>query len=101
MHRNAPAAALLRDDVADVEGARDATLRVENHRPVEAGDLAGAQAGLDRQQDHDAVAGGNGERATRRSIRFSMGGVTTLACLPGMGAFSLVVRGVRDRAPSM
>ena len=42
MHRDAPPAALLRDDVADVERAGDATLRVEDHRPIEAGDLAGA-----------------------------------------------------------
>src|SRR5271168_2837712 len=47
VHRDPPAAALLRDDVADVERARDATLRVENHRPVEAGDLAGPQTGFD------------------------------------------------------
>jgi len=36
----------------------DATLRVENHGPIEAGNLAGAQAGLNRQQDHRTVAGG-------------------------------------------
>jgi hypothetical protein len=34
-------------------------LRVEDHRPIEAGDLAGAQAGFDRQQDHRAICGKN------------------------------------------
>jgi type I restriction enzyme R subunit len=35
-----------------VDRAGHVTLRVEDHRPIEAGDLAGAQPGLDRQQDH-------------------------------------------------
>jgi hypothetical protein len=35
----------------------DAALRIEDHRPIQAGDLAGAQAGLHREQDHRAVAG--------------------------------------------
>jgi len=51
-----PPAALLRNDVADVDRARHVTLRVEHHRPIEAGDFAGPQAGLDREQDHRAVA---------------------------------------------
>jgi hypothetical protein len=36
--------------------SRDAALRVDQHRPCQFGDLAGAKAGLDRQQDHDAIA---------------------------------------------
>ena len=56
MHRDAPTAALLGDGVADREAIGDPPARVEHHRPVEPGDLAGAQAGLDRQQDDDAVA---------------------------------------------
>src|SRR5208282_4285426 len=51
-------AALLGDDVVDIDGAGNTTLRVEHHRPIEAGDLAGPQAGLDREQDHRAVSGG-------------------------------------------
>jgi hypothetical protein len=34
----------------------DAALRVDHHRPCQLGDLAGPKAGLDRQQDHDAIA---------------------------------------------
>jgi len=36
--------------------ARDAALGVDHHRPCQLGDLAGAKAGLDRQQDHDEIA---------------------------------------------
>jgi hypothetical protein len=36
--------------------APDAALRVDHHRPCQLGDLAGTKAGLDRQQDHDAMA---------------------------------------------
>ena len=58
MHGNAPAAALFRNGVADMDRAAHTTLRVENHRPIEAGDFARPQAGFDREQDHGAVAGG-------------------------------------------
>jgi hypothetical protein len=38
----------------------------------------------------------NEDRETFRNMRFSMGGVTTLACLPGM-IFSEVVKGGGER----
>jgi hypothetical protein len=39
----------------------------------------------------------NEDRETFRNMRFSMGGVTTLACLPGMMIFSEVVKGGGER----
>jgi Transposase IS66 family len=72
MHGDAPSPALLRDYVADVDRARHATLRIEDHGPIEAGDFAGAQAGLDRRQDHRAVAGGErGQRPENSTFRRS------------------------------
>jgi hypothetical protein len=43
MHRDAPAAALLGDGVADGKGIADPPARVEHHRPVEPGDFTGAE----------------------------------------------------------
>jgi hypothetical protein len=85
MHGNSPSPALLRDDVADVDRAGHATLRVEHHRPIQPGDLAGAQAGLDRQQDHRAIAGG--ERGTRDAAQHALqhGGRDDFGLLAGHG----------------
>ena len=67
-------AALLRDRVVDRENVGHLAARVEDHRPVEPGDLAGAQSSLDGQQDHRAVAGGNGDFDALRSMRVSISG---------------------------
>ncbi len=56
MQRDRPAASLLCRGVVEFDMARDAALGVDHHRPCQLGDLAGAKAGLDRQQDHDAIA---------------------------------------------
>src|SRR5271166_740957 len=39
MHGNPPSAALLCNDVADMDRAGNVTLRVENHGPIKAGDF--------------------------------------------------------------
>jgi hypothetical protein len=44
---------------------------------------------------------GKDERETWRNIRFSIAGVTILACLPGMVGFLLRLRDMTGRAPSM
>jgi hypothetical protein len=60
MHWDAPTSTFLGDHVANMNCVGHAALSIENHRPVEAGDLAGAQARFDRKQDHDAVSKGEG-----------------------------------------
>src|SRR5271157_2949475 len=47
---------LLSRGVVKLDMTRDAAPSVEDHRPCRLGDLASAKAGLDRQQDHDAIA---------------------------------------------
>ena len=88
MHGNPPPPALLRNHVADMDRAGNVTLRAEHHGPIEAGNLAGAQAGLAESRIVARSRAGNEERETRRSMRFSIGGVITLACLPGIGIVS-------------
>jgi hypothetical protein len=44
---DAPAAVLLGDRVVNRKNVGDLSARVEHHRPIEPGDLAGAQSGLD------------------------------------------------------
>jgi len=56
MQRDRPAASLLCRGVVELDMACDVALRVDHHRPGQLGDLAGAQARLDRQEDHDAIA---------------------------------------------
>jgi hypothetical protein len=58
MRRDASTAAFFRNGVANIDRAGNATLRVEDRRPVEAGDFARPQTCLDREQDHGAVAVG-------------------------------------------
>jgi hypothetical protein len=56
MQRNRPAATFLRSGIVELDVACDAALGVDHHQPGQLGDLAAAQAGLDRQQNHDAIA---------------------------------------------
>jgi hypothetical protein len=56
MHGNAPSRVFLGNRVANGNRIGDLASGVEDHRPIEIGDLAGAQASLDREQDHDAVS---------------------------------------------
>jgi hypothetical protein len=56
VHRNQPTTALLGRDITQCNGVADLTTCVEHHVPGQACDLAGAQAGFCRQQNHHAVA---------------------------------------------
>ena len=56
MQRDRPAASLLGRGVVKLDMIREAPLGVDHHRPCQLGDLAGAKASLDRQQNHDAIA---------------------------------------------
>jgi len=75
MQRDRPAASLLGRGVVKLDMIREAPLGVDHHRPCQLGDLASAQAGLYRQQDHDAIA--LGISAVRGS---SQGGRKVLFC---------------------
>ena len=101
MHGNPPSAALLCNDVANMDRAGDAALRVGHHGPIEAGDLAGAQAGFDREQDHRAVAGR--ERGMRDAAQHALqhGGRDDLGLFAGHWNGLLSLMGVMERAPSM
>ena len=55
---DAAAAAVLGGAIQQLQHGADGAARRQHHVPGRLGDLAGAQAGLDRQQDHDAVAVG-------------------------------------------
>ena len=65
LHRNAAAAVLLGDAVVQLDGLADLAGRIEHHVPGQPGDLAGPQAGLDREQHDQLVAkwvtGGGGK----------------------------------------
>src|SRR6202042_2310411 len=54
--RNAAAAVLLGDAVVKLDGLANLAGRIKHHVPGQPSDLAGAQAGLDREQHDQLVA---------------------------------------------
>ena len=56
MHRDATARVAFGDGVANIDDVADLAIVGHHHRPLEAGDLAGSETGLDRQQHDDGVA---------------------------------------------
>jgi hypothetical protein len=67
MHGDAPTATLLGDRVVDRKTVGDLAARIEDHWPLELGDLAGAQSRFDRQEDHHSITGR--EWCNRRSAQ--------------------------------
>src|SRR5258708_5061475 len=56
VERYRPTIALFGGAIVQLDVIGEPPLGVEHHRPGQLGDLAGAETGFDRQQDHDAVA---------------------------------------------
>src|ERR1700681_3622464 len=52
MDRDRPAPALLGDGIVQLDHVGDTAVEIKQHRPGEVGDLAGSQAGLERER-HD------------------------------------------------
>jgi hypothetical protein len=89
MHRNPAAAALLSDEVSDIDRVGHPTSGVEH---IDQSSPAISQARRPAFTESKIIArsrsGNDEERETWRSMRRSMGGVITLACLPGIDGVS-------------
>ena len=79
MHRDATTRAAFGDGVANIDDVADLAIVGHHHRPLETGDFAGPQTGLDRQQHDDGVAlrlpslAGISEHAPQCGGRYDLG----------------------------
>jgi hypothetical protein len=79
MHGDASPRAAFGDRVANVDRITDLAIVGHHHRPLQARDLAGSKAGLDRQQHDDGVAprlprlAGASEHAPQCGGRYDLG----------------------------
>jgi len=90
MHGDAPPAAFLRDNIADwiVPETRPCGSRtIDQSRPAIS--QARKPAFIESNTIARSRSGDDDERETWRNMRFSIGGVTPLACLPGMAEILL------------
>jgi hypothetical protein len=55
VERYCAAGSFLGRGIVQLDPSGDPTIRIEQHRPCQLGDLSGPQPSFDRQQDHHAV----------------------------------------------